>query len=256
MVWQETTEVAVIVMLTQIWESGRDKCFQYFPLDSTNDTLVIDELDESEDGFKAQVQLLELTTDESKRITTRKLLMTVKDESRIVWHLSFSGWPDFGVPEDGNRLALFELLKMSTDKNGLPENPRIVHCSAGVGRSGTFIALDHLLRELDVGAVATAEDDEDMIFNTVNKLREQRMTMVQSDAQYQFLYDVLRNRFEEKQATVVPSPLSTDPSMETTESNSDRSPKIARLAKAVDAVTVDYSDKQAETVSVVPIGSS
>ncbi len=227
MVWQETTEVAVIVMLTQISESGHEKCFQYFPADTTDDILIDNEVDE----FKAQIRLLELTTDESERITTRKLLMTVKDESRIIWHLSFSGWPDFGVPEDGDRLALFELLHMSREKNGLPENPRIVHCSAGVGRSGTFIALDHLLKELDAGAVATAEDEEDMIFNTVNKLREQRMMMVQSDAQYLFLYDVLKDRFEEEQAIVVPSPLSTDAPMETTESNS-------------------------ETVSVVPIGSS
>jgi protein-tyrosine phosphatase len=252
MVWQETTEVAVIVMLTQISESGHEKCFQYFPADTTDDILIDNEVDE----FKAQIRLLELTTDESERITTRKLLMTVKDESRIIWHLSFSGWPDFGVPEDGDRLALFELLHMSREKNGLPENPRIVHCSAGVGRSGTFIALDHLLKELDAGAVATAEDEEDMIFNTVNKLREQRMMMVQSDAQYLFLYDVLKDRFEEEQAIVVPSPLSTDAPMETTESNSERSPKVARLARAVDAVTVDYSGKQPETVSVVPIGSS
>jgi len=252
MVWQETTEVAVIVMLTQISESGHEKCFQYFPADTTDDILIDNEVDE----FKAQIRLLELTTDESERITTRKLLMTVKDESRIIWHLSFSGWPDFGVPEDGDRLALFELLHMSREKNGLPENPRIVHCSAGVGRSGTFIALDHLLKELDAGAVATAEDEEDMIFNMVNKLREQRMMMVQSDAQYLFLYDVLKDRFEEEQAIVVPSPLSTDAPMETTESNSERSPKVARLARAVDAVTVDYSGKQPETVSVVPIGSS
>lgn len=243
-------------MLTQISESGREKCFQYFPTDSKDDTLIINEEDEFEDGFKAQIRLLELMTDESKRITTRKLLMTVKDESRIVWHLSFSGWPDFGVPEGGNRLALFELLRMSTEKNGMLENPRIVHCSAGVGRSGTFIALDHLLRELNAGAVATTEDDGDMIFDTVNKLREQRMTMVQSDAQYLFLYNVLKDRFEEELALVLPSWLSMDPSMEATESNSERSPKVARLAKAVDAVTIDYTAKHVKTVSVAPIGSS
>ncbi len=252
MVWQETTEVAVIVMLTQISEAGHEKCFQYFPADTIDDILIDNEVD----GFKAQIRLLELTTDESERITTRKLLMTVKDESRIIWHLAFSGWPDFGVPEDGDRLALFELLKMSTEKNGLPENPRIVHCSAGVGRSGTFIALDHLLAELDAGAVTTTEDEDDMIFNTVNKLREQRMMMVQSDAQFLFLYDVLKNRFEGEQAIGVPSPLSTDAHSETTESSSERSPKVARLARAVDAVTVDYSGKQPETGSVVPIGSS
>ena len=255
MVWHETTEVAVIVMLTQIFESGREKCFQYFPADSKHDTLIINEVDEFRDGFKAQVQLLELTTDEMKRIARRKLLMTVEDESRIIWHLSFSGWPDFGVPEGGDRLALFELLRMSTEKNGIPENPRIVHCSAGVGRSGTFIALDHLLRELDAGAVAAAADEEDIIFDTVNKLREQRMMMVQSDAQYLFLYDVLKHRFEEQQV-IVPSRVSTDPSLETTGSDGERSPKVARLAKVVDTVNIDYSGKHSESVSMAPIGSS
>lgn len=256
MVWHETTEVAVIVMLTQISESGREKCFQYFPGDLDDDALTINEVDEFGDGFKAQIQLLDIMTDESKRITTRKLSMTVKDESRIIWHLSFSGWPDFGVPEGGDRLALFELLSMSTEKSGMPENPRIVHCSAGVGRSGTFISLDHLLRELGAGAVAAAKDDEDLIFDTVNKLREQRMMMVQSDAQYLFLYDVLKTRFEEEHAIVGLSPLSTESSMDTTGSDSERSPKVARLAKAVDAVSIGNSGKQAEIDSVAATGST
>ena len=254
MVWHETIEVAVIVMLTQISESGREKCFQYFPADPNDDTLVINEVDESEDGFKARIQLLELTIDESKRITTRKLSMTVRDKSRLVWHFSFSGWPDFGVPEGGDRLALFELLRMSADKNEMPGNPRIIHCSAGVGRSGTFIALDHLLRELDAGAVATVKDDEDLIFDTVNKLREQRMMMVQSNAQYVFLYDVLKNRFEKEQATI-PSRLVTDSGKQVNGSNHERSPKVARLVKAIDAVKIDYSGKPAESVSVAVVGS-
>jgi protein-tyrosine phosphatase len=75
-------------------------------LDSTNDTVIVNEADEFGDGFKAHVQLVESTIDERKRITVRKLLMTVNDESRIVWHLLFSGWPDFGVPEGDDRLAL------------------------------------------------------------------------------------------------------------------------------------------------------
>ncbi|MCJ1364197.1 hypothetical protein MMC16_003306 [Acarospora aff. strigata] len=255
MIWHETSEVAVIVMLTQIYEASREKCFQYFPLDLTNDTLIVNEINEFDDGFKARIQLLELTTDERKRITTRKLSMTVNEENKIIWHLAFSGWPDFGVPEGDDRLALFELLNMSADKNTTAENPRIVHCSAGVGRSGTFIALDHLFRELDAGVVAAIQDDEDMIFDTVNKLREQRMTMVQSDAQYQFLYDALRGRFEEKQATALSRP-PTHTSAETGPDNEERSPKVARVTKAADAVTTPYSDKQNGIPSVTAVDSS
>lgn len=255
MVWHETTDIAVIVMLTQISEAGREKCFQYFPLDSTNDTVIVNEADEFGDGFKARVQLVESTIDERKRITVRKLLMTVNDESRIVWHLLFSGWPDFGVPEGDDRLALFELLKLSADKNPIPENPRIVHCSAGVGRSGTFIALGHLLGELDAGTVADVKDGEDMVFDTVNKLREQRMMMVQSDAQYLFLYEVLRERFEEKQAAA-PSQILVHTSAETSEGNEERWPKVARLTKDVDATTIESSDEQTENVPVARAGCS
>lgn len=249
MLWHETAEVAVIVMLTRFWEAGREKCFQYFPVDLMDDTLIVNETDEFGDGFKAEIRLLEVTTDEGERITTRKLLMTVDDQSKTVWHISFSGWPDFGVPEGDDRLALFELLKLSAEKNTVSDNPRMIHCSAGVGRSGTFIALDHLLGELDSGAIAAAKDDEDMIFDTVNKLREQRMTMVQSEAQYQFLYEVLRDRFEEKYG-IPPSRRPTPtPSIRSTRSEG-RSPKVARLAKAVDAVTIEHRDRKSGTLSV------
>lgn len=234
-------------MLTQVSEGGRDKCFQYFPLDSTKDTLTINEADEFGDGFKASIQLLELTTDERKRTTVRKLRMTVGDESRIIWHLLFSGWPDFGVPECDDRLALFELLKLSAEKNAKPENPRIIHCSAGVGRSGTFIALDHLLGELDAGTIADTKDNEDIVFDTVNELRKQRMMMVQSDTQYIFLYEVLRERLEESL---------TNSSAKTFESYEERSPKVARLEKDIDAGTTETSGETTDAISMSPIDGS
>jgi protein-tyrosine phosphatase len=137
-------------------------------------------------------------------------------------------------------------MRLSREKNAGPHNPRIVHCSAGVGRSGTFIALEHLIRELDAGVlehyderaatpsrrsadekslstspnVATAseawdetthrtgeaspattiieEEGEDLIFSTVNQLREQRRNMVQAEAQYLFIYQVLRKLWQDK----------------------------------------------------------
>ena len=196
MIWQETKEVAVIVMLTQTAESGREKCSQYFPLDADVGEYEIEPLDETNPASSGSVRFLESVMDEPSRTTIRKLLLTIGDETRIVWHLLFCGWLDFAIPEGEDQAGLLELLKISAQKNYAPNNPRIIHCSAGVGRSGTFIALEYLLAQLESGTMVEANDEEDMIFDVVNRLREQRMTMVQSDAQYHFLYQVLLEQFQ------------------------------------------------------------
>lgn len=222
MVWQETKEVAVIVMLTQLTEGGREKCFQYFPFDVDADGLHIEPIDGSGQIPEGTVTLLEAAVHENSRTTIRKMLLTFGEESRIVWHLLFSGWPDFGVPESEERAGLLELLTLSSEKNHDPRNPRIIHCSAGVGRSGTFIALEHLLAQLEAGAIAEVKDDEDMIFDVVNQLREQRMTMVQSDAQYYFLHQVLREQFDKAQN-----------SAQSTRSSGEPSPKLRKVVKGM-----------------------
>jgi protein-tyrosine phosphatase len=73
--------------------------------------------------------------------------------------------------------------------------PRIVHCSAGVGRSGTFIALDYLLHLLHTGELDHLPDDKDPIVELVDSLRQQRMMMVQGEGQFMFLYHVLREHW-------------------------------------------------------------
>lgn len=203
MTWDETSDPAVIVMLTQTSEGGREKCYQYFPESLENDTLTITDESEPEDDFLATVKLLEIDEDPASKSIIRKLLLTVGEESKIVWHLLFTGWRDFGIPEDEDRLALLELIDRSTKKAGSSENPRIIHCSAGVGRSGTFIALDFLLQEIIDGSTGNTEamnDDSDPVYDTVNSLREQRMMMVQNEAQLNFIYRVLKEKWLAKQA--------------------------------------------------------
>ena len=201
MIWHETTSIAVIVMLTQTEEAGREKCFQYFPDDIDSDALGIYMTNEPKDEARGSVKLLEKKFDESSRSTIRKLLLRFGDTTKLVWHLLFSGWPDFAVPEDRDRAALLNLIKLSAKKNDAANNPRIIHCSAGVGRSGTFIALEHLLAELEGGTGFNDKHPEDVVYNTVNILREQRMMMVQSEAQFLFIYQVLREEFKRRQAT-------------------------------------------------------
>lgn len=222
MIWQETKEVAVIVMLTQTAEAGKEKCSQYFPLDADAGEYEIETLDEMDPGSSGSVRFVESTMDEVSRTTIRKLLLTIGEKSRVVWHLLFCGWLDFAIPEGEDQAGLLELLKLSAQKNQIRNNPRIIHCSAGVGRSGTFIALEYLLAQLESGAVAEANDEDDMIFDVVNQLREQRMTMVQSDAQYCFLYQVLLEQFERWQATP-----------KITAGSGEPSPKLRRLARGI-----------------------
>ena len=158
-------------------------------------------------------------------------------EERKVWHFLFLGWPDQEVPQTAeDQKALLELIKLTRFRiNAVIENesqpqahleseptppesstltpsnssnallapnqykPRIVHCSAGVGRTGTFIALDYLLQELEDGKF----DDmvgkmDDPIFECVKRLREQRMFMVYKPGQFAFIYQVLRERWVER----------------------------------------------------------
>lgn len=199
MIWQQTSDVAVIVMLTQTAESGREKCFQYFPLDQQTVVISIDPVDPAESAPAGSVRSSEVYFDQASRSTIRKLLLTFGDESKVVWHMLFSGWPDFEVPQKEDRAALFELLRLSAQKNPEPSNPRIIHCSAGVGRSGSFIALEYLLAQIESGAIADITDEEDPIYDVVNRLREQRMMMVQGDAQYAFLYEVIWEQFLKSQ---------------------------------------------------------
>lgn len=238
MIWQETKEVAVIVMLTQTAEAGKEKCSQYFPLNADAGEYEIGPLDETDPSSSGSVHFLESTMDEVSRTTIRKLLLTIGNESRIVWHLLFCGWLDFAIPEGKDQAGLLELLKLSAQKNHVPNNPRIIHCSAGVGRSGTFIALEYLLAQLESGAMAEANDEDDMIFDVVNRLREQRMTMVQSDAQYFFLYQVLLEQFERWQAT-----------RKITAGSGEPSPKLRRLAKGIRSAFLEDGKGEASSPS-------
>ena len=200
MLWHETASPSVIIMLTQTHESGREKCHPYFPLSPSSPTLTVNPHDEFADGFTATVTLLSLTEDDAARCTVRELEMRTPDgDARIVWHLLFAGWPDFLVPEGADRAALLQLLALSQAKNAAhPESPRVVHCSAGVGRSGTFIALDWLLRELEEGSLDALDAADDPVAEIVDRLRCQRMMMVQGEQQFSFLYDVLREKWRER----------------------------------------------------------
>ncbi|PLB52913.1 hypothetical protein P170DRAFT_444793 [Aspergillus steynii IBT 23096] len=235
MVFHESTDVGVIVMLTQTVESGREKCSQYFPIHDEAPAMALIERghpyitdngqQQTDDHLLGQVALLETTWDDKSRSEIRKLRLTLGDESKIVWHFLFAGWADYSKPEGDDRDALLQLIRLSGSKCS-PASPRVVHCSAGVGRTGTFIALDHLLLELESGQLLQVHDETtDPVFETVNQMREQRMMMVYNEMQLQFIYEVLREQVDVKLGKVVSA----------TERKSDeRSTKMAKLSNQSD----------------------
>jgi protein-tyrosine phosphatase len=242
MVFHETKEVAVIVMLTQTMESGREKCAQYFPLDhenasmelqvEPNDPFVTDETHEQvNDNMLGRITLKEYSYDEACRSEIRKLELTMGSKSKAVWHFLFAGWADYSKPEGAEREALLQLIKTTASKCSA-DNPRVVHCSAGVGRTGTFIALDHLLRELVSGELLKLTGPEiDPVFESVDQLREQRMTMVHNEMQLQFIYEVLKEHAElilDRRKAIGGGEGSNGGASDL------RSPKVARLSEVLD----------------------
>ncbi|TDZ15594.1 Phosphatidylinositol phosphatase PTPRQ [Colletotrichum orbiculare MAFF 240422] len=204
MIAEQLSSPVVIVQLTNFFENTQTKCHPYLPLNEMEDSWTLNEEDGWNDGWTATLTFDSFLTLEDGAIEIRKLLLRVGDdeEDRVIWHLCYTKWPDFGVPAVDDLSSFFTLMRLSREYNTAgPETPRIIHCSAGVGRTGTFITLEHLMRELDEGALLdydASEEGEDLIYSTVNILREQRRTMVQAEAQYLFLYQVLRKLWQEK----------------------------------------------------------
>ena len=253
MIWHETSHVGVIVMLTQLAEGPREKCHQYYPDVADKDGFSLRRTTETGKECKGTVKTTELIFDEASKTTIRKLLLSYGDESKVVWHLLFLGWPDYGVPENQDRDALLALIKLSRMKNQDSDSPRIIHCSAGVGRSGTFIALEHLLAELEAGTLDEVSNTDDIIHDTVNKLREQRMTMVQSEIQYVLLYELLREQYRKRNMekasasiqVVTAEGLAIDKISPT---SGEPSPKVMRLSRSIQRVFLRHSSRSRSRV--------
>ncbi|GAB0202949.1 receptor-type tyrosine-protein phosphatase kappa-like [Grus japonensis] len=168
MVWQEKT--SVIVMLTGLVEQNKTKCEQYWP-----------EQEQVYGDFTVTLNNTRTTTGLVTRIFCLQKAGCALP--RVVEQFHYLLWPDHGVPRNAAQLlCLMELV----NKRGLetPAGPVLVHCSAGIGRTGTFIALDFLLK---MGKVEGKVD----VFHCVQRLREQRVSMVQTKEQYTFLYEAL-----------------------------------------------------------------
>ncbi|KAJ7269371.1 protein-tyrosine phosphatase-like protein [Mycena haematopus] len=210
------TRVRTVVQLTQSMESGRMKAHSYFP------TVVGQSVVHSpEDGYSGAA--LRATLVESVDIadaccikSTVSISLESDEGNPVVFHhLFYTAWPDHGVPQYEDQAKLLSFLRLVDTTNRQtsspdPDPPIIVGCSAGVGRTGTFIAISSLLRAhgflppanspsalsltSPLGRLPAAFDD-DLVGQEVDSLREQRPSMVQQASQLELIYSLLEAAF-------------------------------------------------------------
>ncbi|XP_020786217.1 tyrosine-protein phosphatase non-receptor type 9 isoform X1 [Boleophthalmus pectinirostris] len=180
MVWEQM--VLIIVMTTRVVERGRVKCGQYWPLEEGR----------TEQHGCFLIRNTHIQVFQDFKLSHLELYNTQSGERREVCHYLYVSWPDFGVPKSATAMLDFRehviqrqktaVQNLGTSWNGRPEGPPVVvHCSAGIGRTGTFCTLDICLSRLeDIGTVDVCQ--------TVRRMRTQRAFSIQTWDQYYFCY--------------------------------------------------------------------
>ncbi|KAM6327166.1 receptor-type tyrosine-protein phosphatase C isoform 2-T3 [Podargus strigoides] len=171
MIWEQ--KATIIVMVTRCEEGKRNKCAQYWPsMENGSATYgdIIVRINESKTCPDYVIQKLHITNGRERTA------------GRDVTHIQFTSWPDHGVPEDPH--LLLKLRRRVKALSNFFSGPIVVHCSAGVGRTGTYIGIDAMLEGLD------AEGRVD-VYGYVVKLRRQRCLMVQVESQYILIHQAL-----------------------------------------------------------------
>ncbi|XP_056338459.1 receptor-type tyrosine-protein phosphatase O [Oenanthe melanoleuca] len=176
MVLQQKSQI--IVMLTQCNEKRRVKCDHYWPF--TEDPVAYGDI---------TVEML--SEEEHTDWVYRSFRISYADEVQDVMHFNFTAWPDHGVPTTNAAESILQFVQMVRQKSAKAKGPMVIHCSAGVGRTGTFIALDRLLQHI--------RDHEFVdILGLVSDMRSYRMSMVQTEEQYIFIHQCVQLMWQKK----------------------------------------------------------
>ncbi|PIK56206.1 putative receptor-type tyrosine-protein phosphatase T isoform X2 [Apostichopus japonicus] len=172
MVWQEN--VATIVMLTSLIDGKKKVCLKYWPDQESIYGGLLVKCEKLEEHFQYDYRIFTIALKHGR-------------ESRTVKHFHFTDWGDMKIPEFLDPILDFlKIVRHKTSQKKVPNT--IVHCSAGVGRTGTYITLDAMLD------MAQAEGKVN-VYKFVTEMRQRRRQSVQVKEQYQFIFDTLVKNF-------------------------------------------------------------
>ncbi|EYC21500.1 hypothetical protein Y032_0019g3860 [Ancylostoma ceylanicum] len=198
MVWEQN--VPAVIMLNKLMESGRHKCATYFPTKSEECVEFDDYTVESE------------SEEQHHNFVVRRIRLKKHDEGddteRTVLHVQYTEWPDFGVP--ASTKCFLNMLRYIQSQNVLSVNdddpPCVVHCSAGIGRSGTFILVDGVLRLIELGIPESEISVDDLLVD----LRCQRFGLIQTPQQLMFSWHAIVDALQQGNAKESPTENGTD----------------------------------------------